>query len=336
MNIQTPAEITDASIEVLHDISTALTKNGVKNWIDFGTLLGAFREGTIIGHDYDIDLCVFVEEPWVIEKVDGVIKEYNQVGKYWLNVCAGRDPSKIYQLMIENRDRVNNATNAGLRFDIYMVYADAIGCKSRLKFFDFECHNFFIDELETIRLSDKTLPAPRHVEKFLRYRYGDNLMTAEIHCQKLNTPWSHVTRNVNRPLRKVVAYTSGVYDLMHVGHVRLFQRMKERFDEVVVGVHSDDAITHKPKPIIPYEQRLEMVRSCKYVDRVAENAPLVTTDAVLDDECADYVVAGREAPEYIAKMYPVSNDRLHLIDRTENICTSKLKSVLGTEITQYL
>ena len=65
--------------------------------------------------------------------------------------------------------------------------------------------------------------------------------------------------------------TVGVYDMLHVGHVLLFMKAKELGDELVVAVQEGDVILkYKPgtKMIYSTEERLYMVSSVKYVDKV--------------------------------------------------------------------
>lgn len=127
----------------------------------------------------------------------------------------------------------------------------------------------------------------------------------------------------------MTAYTYGVYDLFHIGHLNLFKRIKQNCDKLIVGVHNDEQVmTYKNKPIISYLDRLEIVKSCRYVDEIYENADLITTDDILIKLKADYVFAGNENPEYLKKYYQVSSDKLILLNRTENISTSKIKEKL--------
>ena len=65
----------------------------------------------------------------------------------------------------------------------------------------------------------------------------------------------------------IIGYTAGVYDLFHIGHLNLLKNAKGMCDKLVVGVTVDDLVTYKGKrAMIPFEDRIEIVRSCKYVD----------------------------------------------------------------------
>jgi FAD synthetase len=65
-------------------------------------------------------------------------------------------------------------------------------------------------------------------------------------------------------LTRVLA--TGTFDLLHPGHVYFLTQARALGDELFVIVARDSNVTHKPKPIIPEEQRLEMVNALK-VDR---------------------------------------------------------------------
>ncbi len=67
--------------------------------------------------------------------------------------------------------------------------------------------------------------------------------------------------------RQIIGYTTGVYDLFHIGHLNLFKNAKGMCDKLVVGVTVDELVSYKGKyALIPFEDRIEIVRSCRYVD----------------------------------------------------------------------
>lgn len=64
-----------------------------------------------------------------------------------------------------------------------------------------------------------------------------------------------------------IGYTAGVFDLFHSGHVRLLKNSRSLVDKLIVGVTVDKLVNYKGKnALIPFEQRLEVVSSCRYVD----------------------------------------------------------------------
>ena len=66
---------------------------------------------------------------------------------------------------------------------------------------------------------------------------------------------------------KTIGYISGVFDLFHIGHLNILINSKSMFDQLIVGVTVDDLVAYKnKKAVIPYQERLEIVRSIKYVD----------------------------------------------------------------------
>ena len=67
--------------------------------------------------------------------------------------------------------------------------------------------------------------------------------------------------------KKIVGYTSGVFDLFHVGHLNLLINAKALCDQLIVGVTTDELVSYKnKKSVIPFQERLEIVRSIQHVD----------------------------------------------------------------------
>ena len=64
-----------------------------------------------------------------------------------------------------------------------------------------------------------------------------------------------------------IGYTTGVFDLFHIGHLNLMKNAKGMCDKLIVGVTVDELVAYKgKKAMIPFEDRIEIVRSIKYVD----------------------------------------------------------------------
>lgn len=68
-------------------------------------------------------------------------------------------------------------------------------------------------------------------------------------------------------VKKKIVMTYGTYDLFHIGHLRLLERLKSLGDYLIVGVSTDDFNAQKnKKTIIPFEDRIQIVQSIKCVD----------------------------------------------------------------------
>jgi len=70
--------------------------------------------------------------------------------------------------------------------------------------------------------------------------------------------------------RYKIGYTTGVFDLFHIGHLNILKKAKEQCEYLIVGVSTDklvESYKHK-KPIIPFCERKEIIEAIKYVDEV--------------------------------------------------------------------
>ncbi|HFU4234884.1 TPA: adenylyltransferase/cytidyltransferase family protein [Streptococcus suis] len=67
-----------------------------------------------------------------------------------------------------------------------------------------------------------------------------------------------------------VGYTTGVFDLFHIGHLNILKEAKEQCEYLIVGVSTDENVMRykKKNPVIPFEERIAIVEALKYVDEV--------------------------------------------------------------------
>lgn len=69
---------------------------------------------------------------------------------------------------------------------------------------------------------------------------------------------------------RIIGYTTGVYDMFHIGHLNVIRNAKAKCDYLIVGVSTDELVQkekHKT-PVIPFEERKAIVESIKFVDKV--------------------------------------------------------------------
>lgn len=82
---------------------------------------------------------------------------------------------------------------------------------------------------------------------------------------------------MERTEKKIIGYTTGVFDMFHIGHLNILKRAKEQCDYLIVGVSTDEVVEEykKKTPIIKFEERIAIVEAIKYVNEVV---PQTTMD----------------------------------------------------------
>jgi len=91
-------------------------------------------------------------------------------------------------------------------------------------------------------------------------------------------------------------YIDGIWDLFHSGHVLHLKELKEldgQCNFLIVGIISDkNASLYKRPPIYSEQDRKILIQSCKYVDQVVEDAPLIVNQQFMKDHQIDLVCHG--------------------------------------------
>lgn len=113
-----------------------------------------------------------------------------------------------------------------------------------------------------------TLYIPQYEEIFkdVLERYHNDPHGYGLHSYKYKKESGRLDNN----RRVKIGYLSGTFDLFHVGHLNLLRRAKQQCDYLIVGVHDSGAWKGK-ETFIPFEERVQIVGACKYVDKVVQS-----------------------------------------------------------------
>lgn len=132
-----------------------------------------------------------------------------------------------------------------------------------------------------------------------------------------------------------IGYTTGVFDMFHIGHLNIIKRAKEQCEYLVVGVTTDELCEKRKnkRPIICQEDRVAIVESIKYVDRVVLQNDMDKVKAVQQYN-ADAVFVGSDwkgTPawnSYEAEFAKVGCNVVYL-DHTDGISSTILRERLN-------
>lgn len=132
----------------------------------------------------------------------------------------------------------------------------------------------------------------------------------------------------------IVGYTTGVYDMFHIGHLNILQRAKAQCDFLIVGVSTDELVRHdKHKtPIIPFENRCAIVSAIKYVDQVVPQMDKNKFEAWEKYHFNKMFVGsdwkGTEAWNHFEEQFRPLGVEIVYLDYTEGISSSILRDAL--------
>ena len=132
-----------------------------------------------------------------------------------------------------------------------------------------------------------------------------------------------------------IGYTTGVFDLFHIGHLNILRRAKENCEFLIVGVCTDELVRElKGKlPLIPFSQRIEIVKSVKYVDQVV---PEISLDKLEAWKRLHYNVLFKGSDAQKRAVYRQIEQSLNDVNvdvcyfpHTEGISSSEIKERIG-------
>ncbi len=123
-------------------------------------------------------------------------------------------------------------------------------------------------------------------------------------------------------------YVDMVADLFHYGHANFLRQAKQFGDHLIVGIHSDEVVKeYKRTPILTMRERVDTVSSCRYVDEVISDAPLVVDLKWLNTHRIDLVVHGDDFSEHMKQLcykVPIDLGILRLVSYTSRISTTEI------------
>lgn len=98
---------------------------------------------------------------------------------------------------------------------------------------------------------------------------------------------------------KKVVYTSGTFDLLHINHIKMIEYARALGDVLIVGVNTDELVeSYKSTPIIPFEERIALMKALKYPDIVIPQRSLDHHDKVAKLNFDVFVVGDDWAGKY--------------------------------------
>ncbi len=139
-----------------------------------------------------------------------------------------------------------------------------------------------------------------------------------------------------------IGYIAGVFDLFHIGHLNMFRRAKELCNYLIVGVVSDEGVRigKQAEPFVPFDERIEMVRSCRYVDEAVKLPPnFADTEDMYKVYHFDVQFSGSDYehdPYWLARkdFLEKHGSTLVFFPYTQSTSSTKLKKAIDARISQ--
>jgi len=120
-------------------------------------------------------------------------------------------------------------------------------------------------------------------------------------------------------------YADMVGDLFHIGHINMFKQARELGDHLIIGIHSDKTVeSYKKTPTISEKDRYEIIRNCRLVDEVIEDAPLVITEEYLLKHDISLVVHGDDERYDSFYKVPIDMGIMRYVEYTKGTSTTEI------------
>ena len=135
----------------------------------------------------------------------------------------------------------------------------------------------------------------------------------------------------------VIGYTTGVYDMFHIGHLNIIQRAKEQCDYLIVGVTTDELCKKRKNklPVIPEADRIAIVRAIRYVDQVVPQNDMDKLKAVKIYHVNKVFVGSdwKDTPSWnqYEKEFAEVGCKVVYLDHTDGISSTILRERLNSE-----
>lgn len=133
----------------------------------------------------------------------------------------------------------------------------------------------------------------------------------------------------------IIGYTTGVFDMFHIGHLNILKRAKQECDYLIVGVTTDKLCFERKKkyPIICEKDRVEIVESIRYVDQVVLQEDMNKVDAVKKYQCNKVFVGsdwkGTNSWNEYEKQFGECGVEVVYLDHTDGISSTILREKLN-------
>ena len=128
-------------------------------------------------------------------------------------------------------------------------------------------------------------------------------------------------------------YAAIAGDLFHYGHISFFQKARELGDYLIIGVHSDKTVSdYKRTPVIKEYERYEMIKNCRLVDEVIEDAPYETTEEFIVKNKIDLVVSGDDHVFASFHKDPIRMGIMKYVQYTHSVSST---SIILRALSQY-